>query len=128
MARDGSFYSYIMASESGVLYVGVTNNLAVRVGQHKEKLVLGFTSQYNVTKLVWYEPHSEAGAAIVREKEIKGWRRSKKVRLIEERNPTWHDLSLGPPPSPSRHCERSLRSEESLLGSEGKREPSLHSE
>ncbi len=72
MARDGSFYTYIMASDSGVLYVGVTNNLTVRVGEHKERLIPGFTRKYNVTKLVWYEPHSSIRAAIAREKQIKG--------------------------------------------------------
>jgi len=93
MARDGSFYTYMMASDSGVLYVGVTNNLAVRVAQHKDKLVPGFTQKYNVIKLVWYEPHSNIRAAIAREKQIKGWGRIKKIRLIEERNPGWCDLS-----------------------------------
>jgi putative endonuclease len=95
MARDGSFYTYIMASNSGVLYVGVTSNLVARVAQHKERTVPGFTQRYNVTKLVWYESHNSVRAAIAREKEIKTWRRMKKVRLIETRNPTWRDLSLG---------------------------------
>ena len=95
MASDGSFYTYIMASRSGVLYVGVTNNLAARVAQHKARLTPGFTQEYNVTKLVWFEPHSSIRAAITREKQIKGWGRIKKVRLIEERNPGWRDLSLG---------------------------------
>ena len=95
MARDGSFYTYLMASDSGVLYIGVTNNLVVRVAQHKDKLVPGFTQKYNVTKLVWYEPHSSIKAAIAREKQIKGWGRMKKVRLIEEKNPDWRDLSKG---------------------------------
>ena len=102
MARDGSFYTYIMASESGVLYVGVTNNLVVRVGQHKDGLLPGFTQKYRVTKLVWYEPHNSIRAAIEREKQIKGWGRTKKVRLIQERNPSWRDLSI--PPAPVR-CE-----------------------
>jgi putative endonuclease len=93
MARDGSFYTYIMASKSGVLYVGVTNNLAVRVAQHKERLIPGFTQKYHVTNLVWYEPHSSIRPAIAREKQIKAWGRMKKVRLIEQRNPTWRDLS-----------------------------------
>ena len=72
MASDGSFYTYIMASRSGVLYVGVTNNLAARVAQHKARLTPGFTQEYNVTKLVWFEPHSSIRAAITREKQIKG--------------------------------------------------------
>ena len=85
-----------MASNSGVLYVGVTNNLVARVAQHKEGMVPGFTQRYHVNRLVWCEPHSSIRAAIVREKEIKGWGRMKKVRLIEGRNPEWRDLSLGP--------------------------------
>ena len=83
-----------MASESGVLYLGVTSNLARRVSQHKEKLISGFTQKYNVTKLVWFEPHATIRAAISREKEIKTWRRSKKTALLESLNPHWNDLSL----------------------------------
>jgi putative endonuclease len=95
MARPDTFWTYIMASESGVLYVGVTDNLASRVLQHQSKLIPGFTQKYNVTKLVWFEAHSSVRAAISREKEIKGWGRMKKVKLIEEHNPRWKDLSLG---------------------------------
>jgi len=82
-----------MASASGVIYVGVTGAIAKRVGIHREKLSEGFTKKYNVTKLVWYEPHSTARAAITREKEIKKWRRQKKVELIESLNPEWKDLT-----------------------------------
>jgi putative endonuclease len=82
-----------MASNSGVLYVGVTSNLVVRVPEHKERLIPGFTLKYNLTKLIWYEPHSSVGVAIAREKQIKGWGRMKKVSLIEERNPIWRDIS-----------------------------------
>jgi len=92
MARPDTFWTYIMASESGVLYVGVTRDLASRVLQHRSKLTRGFTEKYNVTKLVWFEAHSSVRAAISREKEINGWSRIKKVKLIEERNPTWKDL------------------------------------
>ena len=95
MARPGTFWTYIMASESGVIYVGVTSDLPDRVMQHKSRLVPGFTRKYNVTKLVWFEAHSSARAAISREKQIKGWGRMKKVKLIEGRNPTWKDLSQG---------------------------------
>jgi putative endonuclease len=90
---------YFMASQSGVLYLGVTGNLPVRVGQHKAKILPGFTQKYNVTKLVWFEPHSSIRSAIAREKEIKKWRRSKKIALIESLNPGWNDLSLPPEPS-----------------------------
>ncbi len=84
-----------MASASGPLYVGVTSELASRVMQHKSKLIPGFTREYNVTQLVWFEAHSSVSAAISREKMIKSWTRMKKVKLIEGHNPTWKDLSLG---------------------------------
>ena len=90
---ERAFHVYFMASKSGVIYLGVTGELAKRAFQHKEQLVPGFTRKYNVTKLVWFEPHSSVRAAISREKEIKCWRRSKKVALIESVNPEWKDLS-----------------------------------
>jgi putative endonuclease len=90
---ERTFHVYIMASKSGVLYLGVTSQLAGRVGQHKEKLIPGFTQKYNVTKLVWFEPHATVRAAISREKEIKSWRRAKKIDLIESLNPHWNDLT-----------------------------------
>jgi len=92
---ERTFHVYFMASESGVLYLGVTSNLARRTSQHKEKLIPGFTQKYNVTKLVWFEPHAAIRAAISREKEIKTWRRAKKIALIESLNPHWQDLSRG---------------------------------
>ncbi len=87
------YYVYIMASRSRVLYVGMTNDLQRRVEQHKQKLIEGFTQRYNVTRLVYYEVTNDVHAAIAREKQIKGWRRSKKTELIESVNPTWSDLS-----------------------------------
>jgi putative endonuclease len=89
---DRTFHVYMMASKSGVLYVGMTNNLERRVIQHKQKLNAGFTQKYNVARLVWFEEHARALSAIAREKEIKKWRREKKVALIEAMNPTWKDL------------------------------------
>jgi putative endonuclease len=77
---------YIMAGESGVLYVGVTGNLPKRVGQHKSKLLRGFTQKYNLIKLAWLEAHNSARAAISREKQIKTWRRQKKIALSEAMN------------------------------------------
>jgi putative endonuclease len=74
--------------------VGMTNDLFRRVTEHKEKKILGFTSKYNITQLVYYEDYQEAFPAIEREKQIKGWLRSKKIDLIEENNPNWHDLSI----------------------------------
>jgi putative endonuclease len=82
-----------MASVSGVLYVGMTNNLERRVREHKEKSVEGFTKRYNCTKLVWCEEFREVKDAIECEKRIKDWRREKKTVLIQQTNPQWKDLS-----------------------------------
>ena len=88
------YFIYIMTNKkSGVLYTGITNNLARRVYEHKEKLISGFTSKYNLTKLVFFEETHDVKAAIAREKQIKGWLRKKKIELIESRNPDWNDLS-----------------------------------
>ena len=89
-----SFYVYIMASRSRVLYVGVTNDLARRVNEHKQSLVAGFTSRYRITRLVYFEEFADIRDAITREKELKGWVRRRKICLIDGRNPTWEDLSL----------------------------------
>jgi putative endonuclease len=97
MRKPKHFYVYIMTNRarSHVLYTGFTGYLVRRVFQHKNKLVQGFTSRYNLTRLVYYEQFVYPDAAIAREKEIKGWRRSKKIRLIESMNPLWRDLSEG---------------------------------
>lgn len=97
MRKPKRFYMYIMSSRSRsqVLYTGVTGGLVRRVFQHKNKLIEGFTNRYNLTRLVYYEQFVYPDAAIAREKEIKGWRRSKKIRLIESMNPQWRDLSEG---------------------------------
>ena len=89
------FYVYIMTNgpKAAILYTGITGNLPRRVWQHKSKLILGFTSRYNLTHLVYYEQFFYPDAAIAREKEIKGWRRSKKLQLIEAMNPAWNDLA-----------------------------------
>jgi putative endonuclease len=86
---------YILASKSGVLYVGSTSNLTRRMYQHLHGLIPGFTSSYRVNRLVWLDSTPNARAAVVREREIKSWRREKKVRLIESLNPGWADLSSG---------------------------------
>jgi putative endonuclease len=84
---------YILASRyQGVLYTGVTSNLPQRIWQHKQKLVDGFCRQYNVDRLVWYESHADIYAAIVREKQIKKWKRAWKIELIEAGDPAWDDL------------------------------------
>lgn len=87
------FYVCIMASYRGTLYVGVTNDLERRVYEHLNKLVDGFTKRYNVSKLVYYEAGEDINAAIEREKQIKGWVRSKRAALIDSMNPYWKDLS-----------------------------------
>jgi putative endonuclease len=87
------FYVYIMTNKSRTLYVGVTNNLQRRVYEHKNKMIPGFTSKYNITRVVYFEVFNEIESAIKREKQIKGWLRKKKVDLIESMNPEWNDLS-----------------------------------
>jgi len=89
------FFVYIMTNgpKSAVLYTGVTGNLVRRAWQHKSKLIAGFTSRYNLTQLVYYEQFVYPDAAINREKEIKGWRRGKKIQLITSMNPKWEDLA-----------------------------------
>ena len=79
--------------KNGVLYTGITNNLERRVLEHKRKLNSGFTSNYNCTRLVYYDSGVDARGAIDREKQIKGWLRKKKIALIESVNPEWKDLS-----------------------------------
>jgi len=87
------YYIYIMSSMSGTLYTGITSDLEKRVYQHKHKLADGFTKRYNVDRLAYYEETTDIEVALEREKEIKGWRRSKKISLIESHNPTWMDLA-----------------------------------
>lgn len=82
-----------MASRSHTLYVGVTGDLRRRVFQHKWREHEGFTARYNCDRLVWFERYSDVHEAIAREKELKGWRREKKIALIGAANPTWEDLS-----------------------------------
>lgn len=91
--HEGSYFTYIMASRSHTLYVGITSDLERRVFEHKWKEHAGFTARYNCDRLVWYESHEEVLKAIAREKELKGWRRARKIALIESMNPTWTDLS-----------------------------------
>ena len=87
------YYVYIMASQSGVLYTGVTNDINRRVGEHKEGLMPGFTKKYKVNRLVYYESMPDVNAAIAREKQIKRWCREKRVKLIETINLGWDDLA-----------------------------------
>lgn len=88
-----TYFVYILASRSRNLYTGVTNDLQRRTIQHRERLIPGFTNRYRIFRLVHFEMFGDIRLAITREKEIKGWRREKKIRLIERDNPTWHDLA-----------------------------------
>ena len=89
------YYLYILTNwNHKVLYVGMTNDLQRRLYEHKKELVEGFTKKYHVHKLVYYEISSDVRAVIAREKEIKGWSREKKNKLICEKNPQWKDLSV----------------------------------
>jgi len=93
--REHRYYVYILASASRVLYVGMTNNLRKRVWEHRTHAMEGFTDDYNVCRLVYWERFQDVRNAINREKQIKRWRRSKKIMLIEMMNRDWHDLSEG---------------------------------
>ena len=89
------YYVYIMTNRSGTSYIGVTNDLVRRVREHKAKRVEGFTRKYNITQLVYHEAGTDVREAIAREKQLKAWRRSKKVDLMNSLNPRWSDLSEG---------------------------------
>ncbi len=87
-----SYYVYIMASRSRTLYIGVTGHLLARITQHRSLAHEGFTRKYRCTRLVFVEETDDVFAALEREKQLKGWRREKKIALIEAANPGWHDL------------------------------------
>ena len=90
---DRHYYVYILASGMyGTLYLGVTNDLARRVWEHKNHVVKGFSDRYDADQLVWYEVHEDPAEAITREKQIKKWNRDWKVNLIQTMNPLWDDL------------------------------------
>ena len=93
MASDRDFFVYLLASTSRVLYIGCTSDLSRRVYQHRHGLLAGFTRTYRVRRLVYFEQVANARVAVVRERQLKGWARWKKVRLIEGMNPTWADLA-----------------------------------
>ena len=87
------YFVYIVSNRHRTIYVGVTNDLLRRVTEHKQWLVPGFTNRYGIDQLVYFEEGGGVWGAIAREKEIKGWIRSRKVALIEQDNPEWRDLS-----------------------------------
>jgi putative endonuclease len=89
-----TYYVYILPSKSRRLYMGMTNDLSRRMWEHKNRVVEGFTKQYNIDRLVYFEETSDVRSAIEREKQLKGWRREKKITLIETINAIWEDLSV----------------------------------
>jgi len=92
MERDPAVY-IVASGFHGTIYTGVTSNLLQRVYQHREGTLCGFTAQYGCKRLVWFEMHGAMESAILREKQLKNWRRAWKVALIEQANPTWRDLA-----------------------------------
>ena len=120
-----TYFVYILTNRSGTLYVGVTGNLAYRLWAHRSRLVRGFAAKYHLDRLVHAEEHPTARDAIAREKQLKGWRRAKKVALIELQNPTWQDLSPSYPYAPERRAgspERWSRGTRRGMGSEEPRD------
>ena len=88
-----AYYVYIIASrKDGAIYIGVTNDIVRRTYEHRIKAAPGFTSRYNIIRLVWFEMYEDPASAISREKELKKWKRSWKIELIEAQNPQWEDL------------------------------------
>ncbi len=99
MSKDRKGFVYILASKPhGTLYVGVTSDLSRRVGEHRRGDVEGFTKEHGVKRLVYFEAHDGIIDAIAREKQLKRWKRLWKIRLIEEANPMWRDLTDQIPP------------------------------
>jgi len=91
--KDREYFTYIVCSRSGTLYIGMTNSIYRRALQHKRGDIAGFASEYCCDRLVYYESFDDVYKAIGREKQLKGWRRSKKIALIESKNPRWADLA-----------------------------------
>ena len=88
-----SYWTYIVASRTGTLYIGITNNIERRIWEHKTGQIDGFSRKYHCERLVYYEAFDQVLDAIAREKQLKGWRREKKIVLIESRNPRWEHLA-----------------------------------
>jgi putative endonuclease len=108
---ERTYYVYVLANRSRTLYTGVTNRLLERVKQHREGTFPGFTSQYRIHRLVYFETYRDVKAAIAREKQIKGLAREKKIALIEGRNPSWEDLAAEWFAAYPRKADSSLGSE-----------------
>jgi putative endonuclease len=122
-----TYHVYILSNVSRMLYIGITSNLDFRVFQHRNKLLKGFTQAYNLFKLVYFEGFDDVHLAIKREKQLKGWLRSKKIALIESVNPNWDDLAASGlaravakkdvSNKPSHESHKSLRNSEKPLSS-----------
>jgi putative endonuclease len=108
---ERTYYVYILASRSRTLYVGITSQLLERVKQHRDGAFPGFTSQYRIHRLVYFETYRDVKAAISREKQIKSFTRAKKIALVESRNPAWSDLAAESFTPYPRKADSSLRSE-----------------
>jgi len=93
MRERKTYFVYILGSLSGTLYVGITSRPERRMWQHKQRVTDGFTSKYDVDRLLYWESFDDVRNAIEREKQLKGWRREKKIALIRSMNPHWEDLS-----------------------------------
>ena len=87
------YYIYILTNKSKTLYIGITNNLMRRMAEHKSGQIKGFTAKYNIGRLAYFEEYNNPRDAIIREKQLKGWLRRKKIHLINSVNPNWDDLS-----------------------------------
>jgi len=118
MSRQPTYYVYIMASKSRIIYVGVTGFLMARVLRHRTGEGGEFTRKYQVHRLVYFQSYHNVGDAIARETEIKKWRREKKVALIEQRNPTWEDLAEGWGEPAAMRADRKADSSPAKAGSE----------
>ncbi len=92
MVASKSYFVYILGNQTGTLYTGFTNDLVRRISEHREKKMKGFTRKYNVARLLYFEETDNVHAALAREKEIKAWKRSKKLELVRTANPTFRDL------------------------------------
>ena len=109
MRPDPGYFVYLLSSKSRVLYTGVTSDLIRRTHEHRTRALPGFTRRYAVNRLVWFECTPNAAAAVAREREIKGWRRDQKIRLIETANAAWLDLAADWFEAPSSQIPRCAR-------------------
>lgn len=112
--RERFYYVYIMASRSRVIYTGMTNHIRRRAWEHRQGVIAGFTKDYNVNRLVYFERFGDVRAAIAREKEIKTMRRDKKIGFIESVNPTWEDLALPWFRESEREAQEAMRKRDML--------------